>query len=156
MDAPTKNFLKGIATAILVAVDTLGLFIFGFLGSAGAYIAFFGLDMPSSSIIDDDLIMPIFGITIGLIIIIPIIRLVWQTSQSRWQTIFQSLVFLFLYLISGIAAIWALIFFSLALGLFENENLQALKTVCRIASLLFALEYYFYFKKVIKPNALKI
>lgn len=156
MDAPTKNFLKGIATAILVAVDAFGLFIFSFLGSAGVYISFFGFDIPPSSVIDDDIVMPIFGITIGLIIIIPIARLIWQTRQSRWQTTFQSLFFLFLYLVGCIVAIFGLIFVTLLLGLFLDRNLETLKTVCKIASLLFALGYYFWFKKIIKPRATKV
>ena len=156
MDAPTKNLMKGIATAVLVAVDAFGLFVFCFLGSIGLFIALFGLEIPPSSVIEDDIIMPIFGIVIGLIVVIPITRLIWQTNQSRWQTTFQSLFFLFLYLISAIVAIFGLMFVTLISGLFADRNLETLKTVCRIASALFALGYYFWFKKIIKPKATEI
>lgn len=155
MNTPTKNFLKGIATVILIAVNTLGVFVFSFLGSYGIFFAFFDLNTPKLPLIFT--IVIISRITIGLILIIPIVRLISQTKQPRWQVASQALLSLFLYLAGGIVLIFCFIFFAAeVIDLSVEERAGTFRILCQVISLSLALGYYFYFKKVIKLRSLKV
>ena len=151
MEITHKNLLRGIATALLIPANLLGLFWFSMFGALGGYISIFALN----SKVDDDVIIPILGSIIGLIIITPITKLIWSVKKFRFLVFFRSLVWLQFYLFGGVLAIFALFFAVNLLGLFNDEKLEILGIICQFFSFAFAIGYYFYFKKVIKVRALK-
>lgn len=155
MDANTKTILKKIAAILLVPIVGWGVFIFSLLGSFGAWFSIGEKAISYNAPLDDDIVLPILGITIGLIIIIPIIRLIYKAVGKRWQAMLRSLFFLGWYLVGGGIVIATSIFVASSLDLFENDRTEALVSLCRVVSASLAIGYYFYFKKIIKPISLK-
>lgn len=151
MDTNTKTILKKIAAVLLVPIVGWGVFIFSLLGSFGAWISIVGKVV----LLGDDIVMPILGFAIGLIIVIPIILLIYEAAEKRWQTMLRALFFLIGYLVVGLLAIIASIFIADFFNFFDDSASGALVSLCRVVSVSLAIGYYFYFKKIIKPLALK-
>lgn len=150
-----ETVLQKIVALILIPIVGSGVFIFSFLGSFGAWISIGERAVSLNGPLDDDILMPLLGIAIGLIIVIPIIQLIFKAAGKRWQTMLRALFFLIGYLVVGVLAIIASIFIAGFFSFFDNDNSWALVSLCRTVSATLAIGYYFYFKKIIKPLALK-
>lgn len=156
MQPSTKGILKKIFTILLVPIVGVGIFIFSLLGSFGAWISIGEQAISPAGHLDDDIVLPILGITIGLIIIIPVIRLISKAAGQRWRTAFYSLFLLGWYLVAGGIIITVTMFVASFFRFFENGRELSLVSLCRFVSAALAIGYYFYFKKIIKPRAAKV
>lgn len=150
METNSKVILKKIAAVLLVPIDATGVYVFSLLGSFGAWISM-GQETMN---LDVGIVIPILGITIALIIVIPIIQLIDKAAGKRWQAMLRALFLLGWYLVGGGIVIAASIFVANHFDFFENDG-AVLVSLCRVVSASLAIGYYFYFKKIIKPLALK-
>lgn len=154
MNEPSKILLKRIGISILVPCLLLLVLIFSTLSSFGAFISL-GPLIPLESV-DLDLPLLVFGTPIGLILVVPIIRLIKMAKGRRWMTALWSMLCLGMYLVIGLISIFLTIWsINTFFNPFAEEVPLGIIVICQMVSLLLTVGYYFYFKKVIKPLALK-
>lgn len=151
MDTTPKNIFKKILTILLVLFTLYILYIFSVLASFGAGLSLFG---PKKGV--SEIAIPILACIIGLIIILPIINLIWRATAHRWSTTLRAFLLLWPYLAIGFGGIaLALSAFSWFEWFLTNPFFYDYPTFCRVISLSLTIGYYFYFKNVIEPLALK-